>query len=118
MPGIRRLLAGAIAVLATIALAAPATASVSAPTARNAAAIEATACSGHLNEAFYCDYVHTGFSDRCFIGQGNSSNWGSCRNVDESFINATSERVRIYFGPNFGDPHACIPPMTNFSTFA
>jgi len=123
-------MAGTIAALATIALAAPATASVSAPTARVASsvsvaatirdnvAIASTACASHLGQNFYCDYVHTGFSGRCLIGEGNSPDWGTCRNVDESFINNTSKRVRIYFGPNFGDPHACIPPNTDFSTFA
>lgn len=73
----------------------------------------------------FCDFAATGFSNQCFRSDAagmNIANWSNagsgCRNVDESIINNTSEYVRLYFGPNHGDPHTCINPGTSFSNLA
>jgi hypothetical protein len=46
-----------------------------------------------------------------------SDNWSyyGCRNIDGSLYNNTPFTFRVYFAPNHGDPHACIPPFTKVS---
>jgi len=129
-----RLVTGITAALMVISLVSPATAAVGARSAgaaiHSASAVTAAAqahaagveqagtCPSHLGQTFYCDYARTGFLSECLTVSGNDSNWGSCRNVDESFINNTNEYVRLWFGPNFGDPHACLNPGRAISNLA
>jgi hypothetical protein len=68
---------------------------------------------------YYCDYIFdygTGlcFKAGTFSGPGNVPNWGryGCRNVDGSIYNNSPFTLRIYYGPNYHDPHACIKPWT------
>ena len=70
----------------------------------------------------YCDYIHDNGTGLCFKaspfgGTGDIPNWGKygCRNVDGSFYNNSPFTIRLYYGPNYGDPHACIKPFTKIT---
>jgi hypothetical protein len=62
---------------------------------------------------YWCDYIYDNGTGLCFkvspfAGPGNIPNWGSygCRNVDGSIENNSPFTLRIYYGPNYHDPHA------------
>jgi hypothetical protein len=68
---------------------------------------------------YWCDYVFDNGTGLCFkvspfAGPGNIPNWATfgCRNVDGSIDNNSPFTLRIYFGPHYQDPHACINPFT------
>jgi Peptidase inhibitor family I36 len=47
---------------------------------------------------------------------GNAENWNSkLQNLDESVYNNSSEYVRLYYGPDYGNPHTCISPGESYS---
>jgi hypothetical protein len=66
----------------------------------------------------FCDYIYDNGTGVCFKANPfsgiPSDNWSyyGCRNVDGSIYNNTVFTFRVYYGPNHGDPHACIPPYT------
>ena len=71
---------------------------------------------------YWCDYIYNNGTGLCFkvspfAGPGNVPNWASygCRNVDGSIENNSPFTLRIYYGPNYHDPHACIKPFTKIS---
>jgi Peptidase inhibitor family I36 len=71
---------------------------------------------------YWCDYIYDNGTGLCFkvspfAGPGNIPNWASygCRNVDGSIQNNSPFTLRIYYGPNYQDPHACIKPFTKIS---
>ena len=71
---------------------------------------------------FWCDYIYDNGTGLCFklspfSGPLNVPNWGKygCRNVDGSIYDNSPFTLRIYFSPNYGDPHACIKPFTKIS---
>jgi hypothetical protein len=71
---------------------------------------------------YWCDYIYDNGTGLCFkvspfAGPGNIPNWASygCRNVDGSIENNSPFTLRIYYGPNYRDPHACIKPFTKIS---
>jgi hypothetical protein len=71
---------------------------------------------------YWCDYVNDNGTGLCFkispfAGPGNIPNWATygCRNVDGSIYNNSPFTLRIYYGPNYHDPHACIKPFTKIS---
>jgi hypothetical protein len=85
-------------------------------------AATAVARSFNCPDAFWCDFVYDNGTELCFevspfAGPYNVPNWGTygCRNVDGSIDNNTPFTLRIYFSPNYGDPHACIDPFTKIS---
>jgi Peptidase inhibitor family I36 len=69
----------------------------------------------------FCDYIYDNGTGVCFKANPfsgiPSDNWSyyGCRNVDGSIYNNTVFTFRVYYGPNHGDPHACIPPYTKVS---
>jgi hypothetical protein len=69
----------------------------------------------------FCDYVYDNGTDRCFAANPfsgvPSDNWSyyGCRNIDGSLYNNTAFTFRVYYAPNLGDPHACVPPYTKVS---
>lgn len=74
---------------------------------------------GGCPTGYYCDYIYDNGYDLCFkaspfAGNGDIPNWSryGCRNVDGAIYNNSPFTVRIYFAPNYGDPHACIKPFT------
>lgn len=88
------------------------------------AASTATAAAGSFSCAqdYWCDYVYDNGTGLCFkvspfAGPGNIPNWSTygCRNVDGSIENNSPFTLRIYYGPNYHDPHACIKPFTKIS---
>lgn len=94
--------------------AATAQAHQSSPTA-TAAASSGFSCSLE----YWCDYIYDNGTGLCFkvspfAGPGNIPNWAAygCRNVDGSIDNNSPFTLRIYYGPNYHDPHACINPFT------
>jgi hypothetical protein len=83
----------------------------------DAPAIAATGFS--CSSEYWCDYIYDNGTGLCFkvspfAGPGNIPNWGTygCRNVDGSIENNSNFTLRIYWGPNYEDPHACIPAFT------
>jgi hypothetical protein len=66
----------------------------------------------------YCDYTYTGYSHLCLFSEANISNWGSCRNVDESFFNRPGYVVRLYYSPNYAGAWVCFPQNTGISNLA
>lgn len=69
----------------------------------------------------FCDYVYDNGTGVCFSANPfsgiPSDNWSyyGCRNVDGSIYNNTVFTFRVFYAPNHGDPHACIPPYTRVS---
>lgn len=55
------------------------------------------------------------YSDTCAIFTGGTSNWGDCRNQDEALDNDYQEPVRIYYSPNYGGAHSCLPRWEDYS---
>ncbi len=82
-----------------------------------------TARSGFsCTQGYYCDYIYDNGTSLCFkagtfSGPGNVPNWGTygCRNVDGAIYNNSPFTLRIYYGPHYHDPHACIKPFTKIS---
>jgi hypothetical protein len=73
----------------------------------------------HCGTGYWCDYIYDNGYDICFkvspfAGPGNVPNWGhyGCRNVDGAIYNDSPFTLRVFFGPNYHDPHACINPFT------
>jgi hypothetical protein len=71
---------------------------------------------------YWCDYIYDNGTGLCFqvspfAGPGNIPNWASygCRNVDGSIQNNSPFTLRIYYGADYHDPHACINPFTKIS---
>jgi hypothetical protein len=91
------------------------------PVARTTSA--SAAASGSFTCALqqFCDYVYDNGTGVCFKANPfsgiPSDNWSyyGCRNVDGSIYNNTVFTFRVFYGPNHGDPHACIPPYTKVS---
>ena len=86
-------------------------------TSQNASA--ASSGFGDCASGYWCDYVYDNGYDVCFkvspfAGPGDVPNWGAygCRNVDGAIYNDSPFTLRIYYGPNYRDPHACIDPFT------
>jgi hypothetical protein len=87
----------------------------------------ATAPRAHAASGFscalqqFCDYIYDDGTSACFKANPfsgiPSDNWSyyGCRNVDGSIYNNTVFTFRVFYGPNHGDPHACIPPYTKVS---
>jgi hypothetical protein len=83
----------------------------------------AAATSGFTcSSGYWCDYIYDNGTDLCFkvspfSGPGNIPNWGAygCRNIDGSIENNSPFTLRIYYGPYYHDPHACIKPFTRIS---
>ncbi len=81
------------------------------------------AASGSFTCAFqqFCDYIYDNGTGVCFKANPfsgiPSDNWSyyGCRNVDGSIYNNTAFTFRVFYAPNHGDPHACIPPYTKVS---
>lgn len=76
----------------------------------------------NCQSGYYCDYVYDNGTGLCFkispfATSGNVPNWGThgCRNVDGSIYNNSPFTLRIYYGPNYHDPHACIKPFTKIT---
>jgi hypothetical protein len=69
----------------------------------------------------FCDYIYDNGTGVCFKANPfsgiPSDNWSyyGCRNVDGSIYNNTVFTFRVFYAPNHGDPHACIPPYTKVS---
>jgi hypothetical protein len=69
----------------------------------------------------FCDYIYDNGTGACFKANPfsgiPSDNWSyyGCRNVDGSIYNNTVFTFRVFYGPNHGDPHACVPPYTKVS---
>lgn len=69
----------------------------------------------------FCDYIYDNGTGVCFKANPfsgiPSDNWSyyGCRNVDGSIYNNTVFTFRVFYAPNRGDPHACIPPYTKVS---
>jgi hypothetical protein len=68
---------------------------------------------------YYCDYIYDNGTAQCFkagtfSGPGDVPNWAAygCRNIDGSIYNNSPFTLRIYYGPHYHDPHACIKPYT------
>jgi hypothetical protein len=67
---------------------------------------------------YYCVWsIKNGSNDLnnpgvCIASGVSVSNWGACRNVDESFFNATSVAVRLFYSPSFAGAWICIPATT------
>lgn len=65
---------------------------------------------------YFCDYIYDNGYGLCFkvnpFRGYPSDNWSryGCRNVDGAIWNNTPFTYRVFFSPNHGDPHACIPP--------
>ncbi len=72
----------------------------------------------------FCDYVYDNGTGACFKANPfsgiPSDNWSyyGCRNVDGSIYNNTVFTFRVYYAPNHGDPHACIPPTPRSATYS
>jgi hypothetical protein len=86
--------------------------------AMTAAASRGFTCSSE----YWCDYIYDNGTGLCFrvspfSGPGNIPNWAAygCRNIDGSIENNSPFTLRIYYGPNYHDPHACIKPFTKIS---
>lgn len=66
----------------------------------------------------FCDYIYDNGTGVCFkvnpFSGIPSDNWAyyGCRNIDGSIYNNTAFTFRVFYAPNHGDPHACIPPYT------
>jgi len=108
----------AIGLLAASTAAADAPARVSANPGLGPAASQSFSCT----QEDYCDYIYDNGTGLCFKaspfgGTGDIPNWGKygCRNVDGSFYNNSPFTIRLYYGPNYGDPHACIKPFTKIT---
>lgn len=91
------------------------------PTARTAGASAAASGSFTCALQHFCDYVYDNGTGVCFKADPfsgiPSDNWSyyGCRNVDGSIYNNTVFTFRVFYAPNHGDPHACIPPYTRVS---
>jgi Peptidase inhibitor family I36 len=113
--------AGVVALVASLGVLPEAAAAATAqPLSRQPAA--AAASSFSCGDYYWCDYVYDNGTGLCFkvspfAGPGNIPNWATygCRNVDGSIDNNTPFTLRIYYGPNYHDPHACIKPFTKIS---
>ena len=108
------------AVVATIGGFAAAAPAVARPAARSAGA--STAASGFsCGYQQFCDYIYDNGTGVCFKANPfsgiPSDNWSyyGCRNIDGSIYNNTVFTFRVFYAPNHGDPHACIPPYTKVS---
>ena len=108
------------AVVATVgwfAATTPAMARPGGSTARASVAASGFSCGSQD----FCDYVYDNGTGLCFKANPfsgiPSDNWSyyGCRNVDGSIYNNTAFTFRVYYSPNHGDPHACIPPYTKVS---
>lgn len=66
----------------------------------------------------FCDYIYDNGTGLCFSANPfsgiPSDNWSyyGCRNIDGSLYNNTAFTFRVFYAPNHGDPHACVPPYT------
>ena len=106
-----------IAIVGAFAAAGPAMARPAASTARASAATSGFSCGSEQ----FCDYVYDNGTGVCFRANPfsgiPSDNWSyyGCRNIDGSIYNNTPFTFRVYYSPNHGDPHACIPPFTKVS---
>jgi hypothetical protein len=89
--------------------------------ARTASAPAAASGSFTCASQQFCDYIYDNGTGVCFKANPfsgiPSDNWSyyGCRNVDGSIYNNTVFTFRVYYAPNHGDPHACIPPYTKVS---
>jgi hypothetical protein len=77
---------------------------------------------GNCGTGYYCDYIYDNGTGLCFklspfAHPGNIPNWAAygCRNVDGSIYDDSPFTLRIYYGPNYHDPHACINPFQKVS---
>jgi hypothetical protein len=139
MPHLRRLVSVGIIVLAAAALM-PGLAAVAAPGPRQPAAGHVAAVSAatgtgrhqvrnRANPAanpsrtcsflqYYCDWSIKNGSNNlndpgvCLAVDVSVTNWGACRNVDESFFNATLVAVRLFYSPSYVGAWICIPATT------
>jgi hypothetical protein len=110
------LIIGSVAVFGQTGAATAQTRTVSRST--TAAASRAFTCSSE----YWCDYIYDNGTGLCFkvspfAGPGNIPNWAAygCRNIDGSIENNSPFTLRIYYGPGYQDPHACIKPFTKIS---
>ncbi len=81
-----------------------------------------TSSSFSCTSDYFCDYIYDNGTGLCFrlspfATPGDIPNWGTygCRNVDGSIYNNSPFTLRIYYGPSYHDPHACIKPFTKIS---
>lgn len=107
-----------VATVGALAVASPAIArsAVGSTTAR-----AATSAGFSCGSQDFCDYIYDNGTGLCFSANPfsgiPSDNWSyyGCRNIDGSIYNNTAFTFRVYFAPNHGDPHACVPPYTKVS---
>jgi hypothetical protein len=63
--------------------------------------------------ADFCAYSGINYTGNYEFFTGDASQWDSgVINLDESLINNFNDNdwVRLYYGPNYGNPHTCINP--------
>jgi hypothetical protein len=97
------------------ACALPASAS---PAGYDHAAVKTTPA-GHAIAAYscpsgdFCVWSGTNYTGRELELSHDDSDWGSFRNVDESLVDNADAWIRIWYSPNYGDPHTCVGPFTD-----
>jgi hypothetical protein len=84
-----------------------------------AASVAASRSFAQCATGYWCDYVRANGRDLCFkvspfVGPGDIPNWGvyHCRNVDGAIYNNSPFTLRIYYGPHYRGPYACLEPFT------
>jgi hypothetical protein len=56
------------------------------------------------------------YNDTCGVFTNAAySNWGPCRNQDEAFDNDYQDPIRIYYSPNYGGAHTCLPAWESYT---
>jgi hypothetical protein len=69
----------------------------------------AAPATGDCPSGDFCAYSSTNYQGNYEDFHGNDDQWNSgIINQDESIINNSYEWVRLYYGPDYGDPHTCI----------
>jgi peptidase inhibitor family I36 len=111
-------LAAIATVVGTVGALAAASSAIAEPYASTSSAHAAASSGFSCASQQFCDYIYDNGTGACFKANPfsgiPSDNWSyyGCRNVDGSIYNNTVFTFRVYYGPNHGDPHACIPAYT------
>jgi hypothetical protein len=78
-----------------------------------AAAFRSTSVSG-IGLYVYFDL----YGDTCGVFTSADNNWDSnsqCRNQDEALDNDYQDPIRIYYSPNYGGAHTCLPAWESYT---